>query len=217
MPYVYFPSCKYTACSPENSRSIQTYLSEKHGASVTGCCGPNHGNLAKEDTAVYVCNTCAAFLREGAPQAKSVSVWEILKDDADFPWPDYHGEKMALQDCWRVYDNRPQQDAVRGVLARMNIQVVEIADSFERTDFCGVSLLKPAPARYGQYAPIRFVEKATDKFHPHTEEEQKQSMEAHCKQFGTNKVVCYCTACLEGLKMGGANGLHLMELLALRL
>ena len=32
-------------------------------------------------------------------------------------------------------------------------------------------------------------------------------------QFATDKVVCYCHYCLEGLKMGGADAVHLAELL----
>ena len=215
MSRVYFPSCKYTAHSPESSQKIQKYLSERHEISMTGCCGPNHGNLTEKDTAVYICCTCGAFLEEDAPQVKSVSVWEILQDDADFPWPDYHGEKMTVQDCWRVYDNRPQQDAVRSVLKRMHIDVVDIADCFDKTNFCGVSLLTPVPQRSLEFAPVRFGENAKNKFLPHTEEEQKKMMEKHCKQFVTDKVICYCIACLGGLKLGNAHALHLMDLLAL--
>ncbi len=55
------------------------------------------------------------------PQIKSISVWEILDEDNDFPWPDYHDEAITVQDCWRTYDNRALQNAVRSILSRMNI------------------------------------------------------------------------------------------------
>jgi len=37
-------------------------------------------------------------------------------------------------------------------------------------------------------------------------------LKEHCKQFENHTVVCYYTECLEGLNIGGANGIHLMDL-----
>lgn len=42
-------------------------------------------------------------------------------------------------------------------------------------------------------------------------------MQEHGKQFTTDKVVCYCTGCLHGLKLGGVNAVHLMDLISARL
>lgn len=36
---------------------------------------------------------------------------------------------------------------------------------------------------------------------------------AHCAQIQTEKVVCYCKFCTDGINMGGKTGLHMLELL----
>ena len=35
----------------------------------------------------------------------------------------------------------------------------------------------------------------------------------NCRQFGSDKVVCYCHYCYEGLQIGGADASHLAQLL----
>ena len=42
---------------------------------------------------------------------------------------DYGCERMTIQDCWRQYDNQAEQAAVRELLRRMNIEVVEMAET----------------------------------------------------------------------------------------
>ena len=88
-------------------------------------------------------------------------------------YPDYVCERMTIQDCWRQYGNQAEQAAVRELLRRMNIEVVEMAENREHTRFCGTSLYRPAPPRNLKMAPKRFVEDAEGMFVTHTEEEQK--------------------------------------------
>ena len=38
-------------------------------------------------------------------------------------------------------------------------------------------------------------------------------MQAYCRQFGGDKVICYCHYCYEGLQIGGADASHLAQLL----
>ena len=128
-------------------------------------------------------------------------------------YPDYGCERMTIQDCWRQYDNQAEQAAVRELLRRMNIEVVEMAENREHTRFCGTSLYRPAPPRNLKMAPKRFVEDAEGMFVTHTEEEQKQLMEEHCQQYQTKKVVAYCHYCTEGLRLAGQPHYHIAELL----
>ncbi len=89
---------------------------------------------------------------------------------------------MTVQDCWRSYDNFSEQKAVRSLLKKMNIDIVEQEENYEKTKFCGISLYKPAPGRNLKLAPRRFVENADGKFIPHTKEQQIQLMREHCKK-----------------------------------
>lgn len=33
-------------------------------------------------------------------------LWQVIDRDPDFKFPDYHGEKMTLQDCWVAFEKR---------------------------------------------------------------------------------------------------------------
>lgn len=137
----------------------------------------------------------------------------MILEDTDFPYPDYKREVISLQDCWRSRDNAQEQAAVRKLLEKMNFTVRELPENHEKTEFCGVSLYRPAPPRNLKLAPRRFVENAPGKFLPHTREEQTELMQQHCAQISTDKVVAYCHYCLEGLLLGGKNARHLGQLL----
>lgn len=212
MAMVYFPSCKFTAYSLEASRKIQSYLAENYNAQISGCCRPNHQHITPQDTVVYICNTCAAICREDSAAAKVVSVWELLAADDRFAYPDYRQRKMAVQDCWRVYDNAPQQKAVRTLLQKMNIASEELDENYEKTQFCGVSLYEPLIKQNGDFAPKRFIENAKGLFLPHTPEEKTALMEKHCQMIHAAEVVCYCNGCINGIRLGGKQGIHLLDL-----
>lgn len=77
-----------------------------------------------------------------------------------------------MQDCWRFKENCAEQDAVRELMRRMNINIVELAENHERTQFCGYSIYQPQPPRNAKLAPKRFVDGAKGLFKEHTEEEK---------------------------------------------
>lgn len=208
----YYPSCKFTAFSPQSSQKICDYLSKRFNMSIQGCCRPTHQKMTAEDTAVCVCNTCAAICSEDS-SAQVKSLWEILQNDDMFPFPDLHQEPMTLQDCWRCYDRREEQDAVRRILKRMNVQIIELEENYEKTRFCGTSTHQALVKANADYAPKRFIQNAAGMFIPKTEEEQKALMQEHCSHITTDKVICYCVPCTKGIQMGGKQGIHLLDLM----
>lgn len=234
--YTYVASCVFTREEPELSAKIQDYLKQRFNMQIIRCCVPNYKveeftadmpkwlqprwkdtphykDFAADSTMVYVCHNCAAIFQETMPEVKRLSLWELILNDTEFPFPDYSHEKMTLQDCWRSYDNRPEQEAVRALLQKMNVDIVEQEENYEKTQFCGISLYASSPARNLKLAPRRFVEHAEEKFIPHTKEEQLELMQEHCQPITTDKVVAYCHYCIKGLKLGGKQSKHLASLL----
>ena len=139
-------------------------------------------------TMVSLCHNCAAIFEERHPEIKCLSLWELILSDEQFQYPDLGGEPITVQDCWRSKENRAEQDAVRSILRRMN-------------------------ARNAKLAPKRFVEGAKGLFEPHSDDEKRRLMVEYCRQIKTPRVVCYCHYCLRGLKLGGADGHHLAQML----
>lgn len=216
--YVYLPSCNFTAACPDSSKKIKAYLAAKPDVRVAGCCRPTQKTLAAGDTVLSICLTCSAITREVSPQVGEMSFWDYLLHDPDFPWPDFGGERMTVQDCWRARHKPALQKAVRACMARMHLEPVELEENFEKTQFDGVWRFSDAPIRRNiGIAPVYFSEVQEHGITPLPPEEQQARMTAWAKQYTTPRVLTYCNACLQGVRMGGADGVHLMELLTARL
>jgi len=209
----YYPSCKLDVKLPQISTALRAYFKQEH--ELRHCCRADLKSLTNDDTVVYICNSCAAFFEESSASNKIVSVWEVIAKDKNFTYPNHKGRRMTIQDCWRTYDNTSQQNAVREILAAMNIETVEQKNNREKTDFCGKSLYEELPKNYDILAPNRLVKEAQGLFTPHSEAEKDALMKEHCEAIETDEVVCYCLACLNGINSGGKSGIHLVELLNL--
>ena len=102
----------------------------------------------------------------------------------------------------------------RGRMAdKMRVEIMELAEAREKTEFCGASLYRAQPPRNPKLAPKHYVEGAEGKFIPHSPEEQEEIMREYCRRFGSSKAVCYCHYCYEGLQMGGVDASHLAQML----
>lgn len=211
--YIYYPSCKFTATNPTASEKIKAYLATRSDMVVAGCCRKNQHLLTEADTAITICLSCAAITDEVSPHAGEISIWEYLLEDDSFPWPDYGGEEMTIQDCWRARHKPALQNAVRECMKRMNIVPVELAESFEKTEFDGIWRFNPVAQANLSIAPEFFGQVQEQGLIPVPREEQPERMKEWCKQYTTEKVVTYCNACQKGVQMGGVEGFHLMELM----
>ena len=232
----YIAACVFTRKYPELSMRIVDYLQERFHMPAMRCCTPNFHpesiaqsvnekyrprweampvfeELTEKNTIVYICHNCQAVFEESFPKPGRKSLWEVILEDEDFPYPDYHGMEMTVQDCWRTRDQRGEQLAVRELLKKLNIRAVELEENFDKTQFCGYSLYQPVLPRNAEMAPRRFVEGAQGKFIPHTREENQILMGEYCAKLPTRQVVTYCHYCLDGLKLGGAEAFHLSQLL----
>ena len=212
----YIPSCAFTVKYPQLSKAIQEYVRVRHGLSITGCCVPTCTDgtpFSPGNSVYYICHNCAAIVEETHPEVELRSVWELILSDESFPYPDYHGQSITVQDCWRTRDRTGEQDAVRALLKKMNFDVCELPQNRFETDFCGASLYRPTSKKNLELAPHRFIENCTGKFIPHTEAEQRALMREYCKRFTIDKVVGYCKHCVEGLEWGGVDVKHVGSLL----
>ncbi len=90
--------------------------------------------LTVDDTALVVCNNCAAIIEENT-EATIEFLWQVIDQDSDFQFPDYQGEKMTVQDRWVAFEKRYVQDAVRSLLRKMNIEIVELEKNLEKLHF----------------------------------------------------------------------------------
>ena len=194
----YFPSCKFTQMRPETSEKVKSYMASK-GVRVVGCCRPGHKALSGwNDIAITICETCSIIIGENRPAAKVISLYEFIDSLPNFPFPDYKGERITLQDCYRAKARETEKAAVRSVLRKMNVEVVELPGTEEEINFDGSFLLGPM-------RPDNFTLAPLDAY-----------LKNYCQRFTTERVSCYCNSCLSGLVQGlpeGKRAVHVAELL----
>ncbi len=65
----------------------------------------------------------------------SRALWQVIDQDSHCQFPDYQGEKMTVQDRWVAFEKRYVQDAVRSLLRKMNIEIVELEKNLEKLHF----------------------------------------------------------------------------------
>lgn len=213
MAYVFFPSCKAKADYPASSARLHEYMAQRYGVAPIGCCRAHHKDLTPADTALVVCNNCAAILEESSQAGSIAFVWSLIDNDTSFSFPDYHNERMTVQDCWVAVEKRTVQDTVRSLLRKMHIDIVELAENYDRTRFCGVNLLAKCNPSNAKLAPRRYVVEGAHMFTPCDADAQVARFQHHCQQISTERVACYCKFCTDAITMGGKKGVHLLELL----
>ena len=185
------PGCGLLMYKPQAVEKLHALLCAGFGkvGLFTDCCKKDPGLPAGS---VVICDCAGCTKRFGTlyEGVSSVTLFEILAHCGDLPLPDHGGIKMSVQDpCY--FRNRPHvHQAVRTLLERMNIQVVDSEFSGQRSVCCGELLVDKLP-----------IEKVLEK--------QKE----RCAQFPCEDVAVYCAACQESIASGGKRGHYLMDLL----
>lgn len=202
MTTIFFPSCKNKAAYPEACERLLAYLkAEEQFDALAGCCREDRVLLGPDDTALCICNACMAFCEESSDAGTLISVWEVIDADPGFDFPDHSGESYVLQDCWRAQGRQEVYEAVRSILDKMNIEIIEQGNNREKSRFCGFSTLMPQNPQNVVLAPRRFGTEAESVFKELSKEDQKASMQAHRTSLPEAKVVSYCWACDAGFKL----------------
>ena len=196
----FFPSCKVQQQFPQASLRLQEYLQKRWQLTPAGCCRLNHQQLTPEDTAFYICNTCAHILAGSSAAGQIQAVWQLIDQDEQFLFPNYQGELMTVQDCWLASDKPEAQQAVRSLLQKMNIQPQELAENFAQSRFCGVTT---------SAATCKLAPQLSNKLGQMSPEERRE----HLQQISTAKVICYCRPCYTEINAAGKQAVHILELL----
>lgn len=169
--------------------------------------------FVSDDTAAVVCNNSAAILEESSPAQKIEFVWEIIDSNPGFQFPDYRGEKMTIQDCWRAYEKRSVQNAIRSILHKMNISVIELEENYEKTKFCDADLLEPCTEIEKKVRSQAICRKRRRHVPSDSQRKKRCLVSELLRTDEDRKVICYCMACLDRIKRGGKTAIHLLELI----
>jgi Fe-S oxidoreductase len=137
-----------------------------------------------------VCPGCDRRYRQNYAQPSTVSLWELLAEIDDFPFPNYGARQMTIIDACPTRDQPRIHNAVRKLAEKMNIVVIEPERTREKSTCCG-------DISYGTL-PV---------------DEVLSQMKAKAAAMPVNDVIVYCVSCAKAMFNGGRNPRYLVDLL----
>jgi Fe-S oxidoreductase len=188
---VFAPGCALMLYKPESAEKLRHILYENLGITekLMTCC--QHEPLFKNKTTVInVCPGCDKRFGKDYKKCSTISLWEILANNDFFIFPDYHGKSMSILDACPVRENEKVHNAVRKVLGKMNIKVVEPKSTRTKSICCGDSFFGEIPT-----------------------EHVKVQMTRRAKDMPKDDVVVYCVSCTKSIFIGGKKPRYLIDLL----
>jgi Fe-S oxidoreductase len=188
---MFSPGCALMIYKPELATRIHAMLNEHLGEMemLTTCCHHDPA-FTKPTEVINICPGCDQRFRTLYENCTTISLWEVLADSDFFPFPDYGGRSMTIIDACPTRDQERVHMAIRKLLLRMNITVVEPKKTMTRSTCCGDSFYGTIPTKK---VVAQMIKKASE--------------------LPLNDVVVYCVSCSKAMFNGGRQARYLIDLL----
>jgi hypothetical protein len=187
----YSPGCALMIYKPGLAKKILDALMSEFGVAseYTPCCKQTP-NLPGENVIINTCPGCDRRFRDLYDRITTVSLWEMLAKSESFPFPDYHGTEMTIHDACPVRTESRVHDAIRRLLERMNVNVVETRNNRSKSICCG------------------------DDFYPRLPVSKvNELMKKRAAEMPRENVVVYCVSCVKSMYIGGKTPRYMVDLL----
>ncbi|MBQ8831575.1 MAG: (Fe-S)-binding protein [Oscillospiraceae bacterium] len=187
----YNPGCALIEYKPETVNSIWQMLKNNFGyVKLHSTCCRYDPKLPDGSVIIADCAGCDRRFRSLYEGIETITLWEVLDSIDNLPLPDYKGAKMSVHDSCG-YRHKPQiHRAIRSLLSKMNIQIVEAEYHGENSVCCG------------------------DNFYGYVDNDRvEKRIQERANQFPCEDVVVYCIGCLRGFSAKGITPRHLVDLL----
>jgi Fe-S oxidoreductase len=188
---VFAPGCALILYKPELATKIHELLNDNLGEMdmLMTCC--QHDPLLPSNSKVInVCPGCDKRFGNDYKDITTISLWEIITAGKFFTFPDYHGRSMTIIDACPTRDQERVHNAIRTLLIKMNIELVEPKNTRKESTCCGD----------GSYGEI-----PTDQV--------KELMIKRASEMPLDDVVVYCVSCIKSVYNGGKKPQYLIDLL----
>ncbi len=185
------PSCALILYKPEmEHRILDLLINVYRDVKPHKICCRHDPQLPNGGKIINACAGCDRRFRSFYPGVSTISIWEVLDSLTDISYPDYNGAIMTIQDPCPVRDRPEVHQAVRSILRKMNINLLEPGSCKEKTVCCGDDFYPGLP-----------VEKVNELM-------LLRAAEMPCEQ-----VVVYCVSCIKAMYIGGKKPRFLIDLL----
>jgi hypothetical protein len=188
---LFAPGCALILYKPELAFKLHSILNKNLGEMemLMTCC--HHDPKFKQATLIInICPGCDKRFRSDYENSSTISLWEILAESDFFTFPDYQSQSMTIIDACPTRDQERIHLAIRKLLLKMNINLIEPKSTGINSTCCGDSF-------YG----IISTEKVKDQ------------MIRKASELPLNDVVVYCISCSKAMFVGGKQPHYLIDLL----
>ena len=190
--HCYFnPGCAMSLYKPEAVDDILYLLNRRFLPTKlhTTCCRHDPA-LPEGSTIINNCAGCDRRFRSLYDGVQTVSIWEVLDAIPALPLPTYDGLQLSVHDSCSFRKKPQVHQAVRSLLDKMHIEVVESACSGAKSICCG------------------------DNFYPHVSiEEVNAFQKKRAAQMPCQDVAVYCVSCIKSMAIGDKTPHHMMDLI----
>lgn len=191
MKQVYSPGCAFMAYKPELTEKVLEFLNSNTGyiPEYVICC-KHEPDLESSTQVINTCPGCDRRYRELYNGISTISLWEILAESKTFPFPDYNGAEMTIHDACPTRTEERVHSAIRKLLDRMNIKIIEPHNTRTKAICCGDSFYGTLPV-----------------------EQVKEQMKKRSNEMPCENVVVYCVSCIKSMHIGGKKPRYIIDLL----
>lgn len=188
---IFAPGCALMLYKPEVAEKIHAFLNINVGEMemLMTCC-QRDPEVKQAAQIINICPGCDKRFRSGYDNVSTISLWEILADSDFFPFPDYHNQPMTIIDACPTREQVKVHQAIRKLLTRMNINLVEPKNTGTRSTCCGDSFYGEIPT-----------------------EKVKGLMIKKASEMPGNEIIVYCVSCSKSVFIGGKQPRYLVDLL----
>jgi Fe-S oxidoreductase len=191
MRQVYAPGCALMIYKPSLAEKVLEFLNKDLDViSEHLTCCRHEPNLERSTQVINTCAGCDRRYRELYDGISTISLWEILVESKTFEFPDYKGVEMSIHDACPTRTEERVHSAIRKLLERMNIKIIEPGNAGSKAICCGDSLYGTLPV-----------------------ERVKEQMKKRSKEMPCDNVVVYCVSCIKAMHIGGKKPRYMVDLL----
>lgn len=185
------PGCALILYKPELIDKLHRILNNNFGKiDILELCCKNHPLLDPGVEVINVCPGCDKRYKQNYDDIKTISIWEILSKSDFFPFPDYKGKEMSIIDACPTRSEVDIHKAIRNLLKKMNIKLIEPSKSGTKSTCCGDSYYGVIP---------------TEKVITH--------MKNKASEMPVDDIVIYCVSCSKSVFIGGKKPRYMIDLL----
>jgi Fe-S oxidoreductase len=189
---IYFnPSCVLSIYKPDLAGRL-IYVIKKYFPKVKlhNICCKHDPDLPKGSTVINNCAGCDRRFGSEYDGVNTISLWEILDSFQELEIPSYKGLVVSIQDPCSFRQKPQVHKAVRNILHKMGIKIIESQFNGTKSICCGDSFYNKIP-----------LTQVCD-------HQKKRASQMPCQD-----VLVYCVSCMISIKMGGKKPHNLVDLL----